>query len=70
MLRLPLATTALIALTLGLAGAASAATQEYQFTVPVSVKIAPKSVKGEATSKVGDVSGTGGSGLPVTVTCG
>jgi hypothetical protein len=66
------ATATIIAMSAGLAATASAATQEYQFTVPVSIKISPKSVK-TASLNVGSATGAGvgkqGTGLPVTVTC-
>ena len=64
MLRSLLATTAIIAMTISLAQTASAATQEYQLSVQVSVTIAPKSVvTGRAKSIGADA------GLPVTVSC-
>jgi hypothetical protein len=65
-----LATATIIAMSSGLAATASAATQEYQFTVPVSIKIAPKSVKPDSLASVGSGAGAGkAGGLPVTVTC-
>jgi hypothetical protein len=73
MMRSSFACAAVVAASISLAGTALAATQEYTITVPVTIKIGAKSLKGanigSATSGAGagkvDLSG----GLPVTVSC-
>jgi hypothetical protein len=64
MLRSFIATATVIAAVAGFSQIATAATQEYQFTVPVTVKIAPKTVQSSRQKDVGVTSG-----LPVTVSC-
>ena len=71
MIRSVLVTTAVVAATIGIADTARAATQEYQITAPVTVKITAKSLKpGTADSGgAGLAAGKNTSGLPVTVNC-
>jgi len=71
MIRSVLVTTAVVAATIGIADTARAATQEYQITVPVTVKITAKSLNSSFFA------GSGGAGLaagksdslPVIVNC-
>jgi hypothetical protein len=72
MIRSVLVTTAVVAATIGIADTARAATQEYQITAPVTVKITPKSLNpagAGGSGGAGLAAGKNTSGLPVTVNC-
>jgi hypothetical protein len=70
MIRSVLVTTAVVAATIGIADTARAATQEYQITTPVTVKVTAKSLKpGAVGSPNGSAAGGSARGLPVTVNC-
>jgi hypothetical protein len=72
MLRTSFACAAVVAASISLAGTALAATQEYTITVPVTIKIGGKSLKGANIGSQATGAGAGkdlAGGLPVTVSC-